>query len=132
MSLSNDIHAISSLLGDAVQQLGKLVQNEAQLARAEIGHKLGQAKLGAAYLAGAAILAIPALVVLLIALALWLSTAFVLAPATGYFIAGAAGAVVALVLGLTGMSHLKPDNLTPKVTMHEVERDIQTAKVLAR
>jgi hypothetical protein len=115
-----------------VEQLAKLVQNEAQLARAEIGQKFGQAKLGAAYLAAAAILAIPAVVVLLIALAIWLTTAFALAPAVGHLIAGAVGVVVALVLGLTGMSYLKPDNLTPKVPIRAVERDIQTAKELAR
>jgi hypothetical protein len=132
MSLSSDIQAIPRLFADAVEQLAKLVQNEAQLARAEIGQKFGQAKLGAAYLAAAAILAIPAVAVLLIALALWLSTAFALNPATGYLIAGAVGVVVALVLGLTGMSYLKPDNLTPKVTIRAVERDIQTAKELAR
>jgi hypothetical protein len=132
MSLSNDIQAIPRLLADAVEQLAKLVQNEAQLARAEIGQKFGQAKLGAAYLAAAAILAIPAVVVLLIALAIWLTTAFALAPAVGHLIAGALGVVVALVLGLIGMSYLKPDNLTPKVTIRAVERDIQTAKELAR
>jgi uncharacterized membrane protein YgcG len=132
MSLSNDIQAIPRLFADAVEQLAKLVQNEAQLARAEIGQKFGQAKLGAAYLAAAATLAIPAVVVLLIALAIWLNTAFALTPAVGHLIAGALGVVVALVLGLTGMSYLKPDNLTPKVTIRAVERDIQTAKELAR
>lgn len=132
MSLSNDMQAIPRLFGNAVEQLGKLVQNEASLARAEISEKLGQAKLGATYLAAAAIFAIPALVLLLIALAIWLSTAFALAPATAYLIAGAAAIVVALVLAMTGMSHLKPENLTPKVTLREVERDIQTAKELAR
>ena len=80
----------------------------------------------------AAVLAIPALVVLFIALAIWLSTAFELTAATGYLIAGGAGIVVALVLALMGMSHLKPENLTPSVTMREVERDIETAKELAR
>ena len=132
MSLSNDINAIPRLLGDAVEQLGKLVQNEAQLARAEISAKVTQAGIGAAYLAGAAMLVIPVLVVLLIALALWLSGAFALSAAASYAIAGAIGAVVAGALGLMGMSYLKPDNLTPKVTMRQVERDIQTAKELAR
>lgn len=132
MSLSNDIHAIPGLVGDAVEQLAKLVQNEAQLARAEISQKVTQAGIGAAYLAGAAILAIPVLVVLLIALALWVSSAFALAPAAGYLIAGAVGGIAALGLGLAGMSYLKPENLTPKVTMRQVERDMQTAKELVR
>lgn len=132
MSLSNDMQAIPRLFGNAVEQLGKLVQNEANLARAEIGERIGQVKLGATYLAVAAVFAIPAAVVLLIALAIWLSTAFALTLVTGYVIAGALGAVIALVLALTGMSHLKPENLTPTVTLREVERDIQTATELAR
>jgi len=126
------MHAIPVLVGDAVEQLGKLVQNEAQLARAEISQKLTQAGLGAAYLAGAAILAIPVLVVLMIALALWLSSAFAITPAAAHLIVAAAGSVLALVLGLAGASYLKPENLKPKVTLRQVERDMQTAKELAR
>ena len=47
MSLSSDIRSIPELFGDAIAQLGKLVQNEAQLARAEISQKINQAKLAA-------------------------------------------------------------------------------------
>ncbi len=56
----------SALFGDAVEQLGKLVQNETQLAKAELTQKITQAGIGAAYIGGAAILFIPVLVVLLI------------------------------------------------------------------
>jgi uncharacterized membrane protein YqjE len=132
MSVSEDLHAIPRLLGDAMEQVGKLIQNEAQLARAEVGEKVRQAGIGAAFLAGAAVLAIPVLVVLLTALALWLSSAFALTPPMAYLLAGAAGAVVAIVLGVTGMRFLKTENLAPTVTMHELERDVQTAKELAR
>jgi len=38
MALSNDLNAIPRLFGDAVEQLGKLVQNEVQLARAAPEH----------------------------------------------------------------------------------------------
>ena len=47
MSLSEDFNAIPKLFGDAVEQLGKLVQNEAQLARAELSQKITQAGIGA-------------------------------------------------------------------------------------
>ena len=130
MSLSNDLHAIPRLLGDAVEQLGKLLQNEAQLARAELSLKLTQACTGAVYLAGAAILAIPVLVVLMIALALWVSSAFAVSAAVGYLIAGAVGAVMALALGLAGLNHFK--NLSPQVTLRQVQRDIDSVKEMAR
>jgi hypothetical protein len=131
MALSNDLNAIPRLFGDAVEQLGKLVQNEVQLARAELAQKMTQASIGAAYVTGAAILSIPVLVVLLIAMALWL-TQLGLSPVVAHLAAAACGAVISVILAMVGMSHLKPENLKPKVTMQQVERDITTAKEMAR
>lgn len=131
MSLSSDIRSIPELFGDAVEQLGKLVQNEAQLAKAEISEKVIQAGMGAAYFGAAAILIIPVVVVLLIALALWL-TQLGLSPAVSHLIAGLVGGLVSAVLALTGMSYLKTDNLTPKVTIREVERDVAAVKEMAK
>ena len=131
MALSNDLNAIPRLFGDAVEQLGKLVQNEVQLARAEITQKLTQASIGAAYVAGAAILALPVLVVLLIALALWLIQ-LGLGPPLAYLAAAACGAVISAVLAGVGMSYLKLENLKPEVTMRQVERDVEIAKEMAR
>ena len=131
MALSNDLNAIPRLFGDAVEQLGKLVQNEVQLARAELAQKMTQASIGAAYVTGAAILSIPVLVVLLIAMALWL-TQLGLSPVVAHLAAAACGAVISVIMAMVGMSHLKPENLKPKVTMQQVERDITTAKEMAR
>jgi hypothetical protein len=131
MALSNDLNAIPRLFGDAVEQLGKLVQNEVQLARAELSQKMAQASIGAAYVTGAAILSIPVLVVVLIALALWL-TQLGLSPVVAHLGAAACGAVISAILAMVGMSHLKPENLKPMVTMRQVERDVETAKEMAR
>jgi hypothetical protein len=131
MSLSGDLNAIPRLFGDAVEQLGKLIQNEAQLARAELSQKITQAGIGAAYLIGAAILCIPVLVVLLIGLAIGLIQ-LGLSPVAAYLIIAAAGAVISAILALAGVNHLKPEKLKPNVTMQQVERDVATAKELAR
>jgi hypothetical protein len=131
MSLSSDLHSIPRLFGDAVEQLGKLVQNEAQLARAELSEKMTQASIGAAYIAGAGILTVPVLVILLIALALWL-TQFGLSPVAAHLVSAGCGAVISIILAMVGMSRLKPENLIPKVTMQQVKRDVATAKELAR
>jgi hypothetical protein len=131
MSLSGDLNSIPRLFGDAVEQLGKLVQNEVQLARAEVSQKIGQAGIGIAYVAGAGVLAIPVLVVALIALALWL-TQFGLSPVVAHLAAAGLGAVISLLLAMVGLSRLKPENLKPKVTIRQVERDVATAKELAR
>jgi hypothetical protein len=131
MSLSEDLHAIPRLFGDAVEQLGKLVQNEAELARAEMSQKITQAGIGIAFVGGAAILCVPVLVVLLLALALWLA-GLGLSPPLAHLAAAGCGALVCAVLALVGAQYLKPDNLKPKVTIQQVERDVATAKELAR
>jgi hypothetical protein len=129
--LSEDLHAIPGLLSDTAEQLGKLLQNEAQLARAELSEKMTQAATGAAYLIGAALLSIPVLVLLLIALALFLAQQG-LSPALSHLIAAGVGLVIAGVLAMAGARYLKPEKLKPRVTLQQVERDIQTAKELAR
>src|SRR3954470_829570 len=112
MSLSNDVRSIPALFGDAIEQLGKLVHNEVQLARAEIAEKVAQAGMGGAYVAAAGVLMIPVLVVLLITLALWLNQ-MGLSPVTSHLLAAAIGAGVSIVLGLVGLNRLKPEKLTP-------------------
>jgi hypothetical protein len=131
MALTDDLHTIPRLFGDAVEQLGKLVQNEAELAKAELSQKIIQAGIGAAYIGGAAILCIPVLVVAMIAIALWL-TQLGLSPVAAHFISAGIGAVICGALGMMGMSYLKPDNLKPTDTIQEVSRDVATAKELAR
>jgi hypothetical protein len=131
MALSDDLHTIPQLFGDAVEQLGKLVQNEAQLAKAELSQKFTQAGIGAAYIGAAAILCIPVLVILLIALALWL-TQIGLSPVAAHFASAAVGGVICGILAMAGLRYLKPENLKPKVTLREVGRDVATAKELAR
>jgi xanthine/uracil permease len=131
MSLPNDIRSIPALFGDAVEQLGKLVSNEVQLARAEISEKMARAGMGVAYVAAAGVLLVPALVVLLITLALWL-TQMGFSPVVSHLIAAAVGMAVSLILGLVGLNHLKPEKLSPTVTIQQVERDVAAAKELAK
>lgn len=131
MSLPRDGHSISELLGDTVEQLGKLVQNEVALARAEISQKVALAGMGAAFFAGAAILIIPVIVMLLITLALWLeSRGF--SAVTSHLLAALAGSLISVALALMGKSYLKPENLKPSVTAQQIERDIAAAKELAK
>ena len=131
MTLSNDVREIPRLFGDAVEQLGKLVRNEAQLAQAELTQKVTQAGIGAAYIAGAAMLAVPVLVLALIALALWLGQMGI-NPAVAHLIAAAVGLAVSVTLALVGKSYFTPANLTPKVSLRQVEKDVAAVKEMAR
>jgi len=131
MSLSQDINAIPRLFGNAVEQLGKLVQNEAQLAKAELSQKMTQAAVGAAYIAGAAVLCIPVVMLLLIAFALWL-VQLGWSPVAAHLAAAGCGAIVCALLAMIGRSYLKPEELKPRVTIQQVERDVATAKEMVR
>jgi hypothetical protein len=131
MALSEDMHAIPRLFGDAVEQLGKLITNEVQLAKAELTEKMSQAGIGAAYLGAAALFAIPVLVLLLMSLALFLQK-MGLSPPVAHLASAGCGAIVCGVLSMMGLSYFKADQLKPKVTIHQVERDVATAKELAR
>jgi hypothetical protein len=129
--LRNDARSISRLLGDAFEQLSHLVQTEIRLARAELADKAAQAGMGVGLLAGGLLFMIPALVLLLIAFALFL-TGLGLSPVTAHLLAGLAGAVIAGILIMLGLARLMPSSLTPDTTIRQVQKDIAAAKEIAR
>jgi hypothetical protein len=129
--LRNDARSISRLLGDAFEQLSHLVQTEIRLARAELADKAAQAGMGVGLLAGGLLFMIPALVLLLIAFALFL-TGLGLSPVTAHLLAGLAGAVIAGILIMLGLARLKPSSLSPDTTIRQVQKDIAAAKEIAR
>jgi hypothetical protein len=131
MAIQNDLRAIGQLAAESIEQLAKLVQNEAELAKTEIGAKIADALRGVAYLAAATLFITPAIVLLLLALAQWM-----VAQGMSSVAAHALAAIVALVIGavlaMIGIQRLKPDNLTPKITVKEIRRDIAAAEEIAR
>ena len=78
-----------------------------------------------------AIILIPALVVLLFAVASALMHAGLSDP-VAYAITGGVSAVIALVLILIGLSRLSADALKPRITLEQVEQDKFVAKEMAR
>jgi hypothetical protein len=125
--IAEDVRSISRLFGDALENLSKLMRTEIQLARAEISEKVSKAAVGAGMLIGALFLLTPALVLFLIAFAIWL-TQLGLSPVTAHFLAGCVALIAAAILAYIGASRLKPSALTPQVTIREVNKDIAAAK----
>src|SRR3954453_14597769 len=123
--------SIPDLLGDAVGQLAKLIGNEFALARAELTDKAAQAGKAAAMIGAGAVLMIPALVLLLFAIAAALMHAGMSDP-VAYLVTAVGAAAVAGILIWFGMSRLSGDALTPKVTLDQVERDKMAAKEMVR
>jgi uncharacterized membrane protein YqjE len=122
MAMSTETRSIAELFSDALHQFTKLVRTELQLARAELAAKASEAAMGIAFIAGAALAMIAALVLLLFALAVWLVELGVPDP-LAYLVAGVVGVLISAFLGWTGMKRLKPDNLAPDRTVKQFQRD---------
>jgi chromate transport protein ChrA len=129
--MSESSESIPRLIGDAIDQLSKLIHNEVQLARAEFSQNLGRAGKGAALVVAAGLMFIPTAVVLMIALALLL-TQRGFSPVISHLLIGGMGLVATIILAMAGMSYLKSENLKLKVTTQQLERDVATAKGLAK
>ena len=68
---------------------------------------------------------------MLLALAQWLVTQGLSSPAA-YALAAIVSLGAGLILAIVGMQRLKPENLTPDVTMKEIRRDIAAAEEITR
>jgi hypothetical protein len=132
MSLADRSRSLSKLLGDAVEQLGALFQVELQLAQAELSENVANAGRGAAYLAAAALFAMPVVTLLLIALALWMREAMAISSALSFLIAALIGAVFGLICGLIALNYLRAKNLRPNITLEQIRRDIAAAKDIGK
>jgi uncharacterized protein YacL len=122
-----DSRPVSELFADALKQLSKLMHNELQLARAEIAVKASEAISGMGLVVGAGISMIPALVLLLMALAAWIEELGT-RSSIAHLIAGAVGLVIGGILAGIGISRLKANSLVPKRTLEQIQRDVTAAK----
>jgi hypothetical protein len=129
--LSTDSKSISALFGDVVDQLGHLIATEVRLAQAELSRKVDEVGRGAAFLVAAGVLMIPAVVMLLIALALWLSQMGI-ATSLSYLISAAVGGALSMVFLFTGLGRLNPKRLKLKSTMQQINQDVAAARKLAK
>jgi hypothetical protein len=128
---SQSSRSIPELFSDAVGQLGKLVGNEFELARAELTEKASQAGRAAAMIGAGAVILIPALVLLLFAL----SSALIrsgLSDPVAHLLTGGGAALVSVALILIGLSRVSGDALKPSVMLDQVQRDKIAAKEMVR
>lgn len=131
MASANNNRSIPDLLGDAVAQLAKLIGNEFELARAELADKAAQVARASALIGAGAVLMIPALVVLLFAIAAGLMHAGISDP-VAYLLTAIGAMAISGILIWVGLSRLSGDALTPKVTLDQLERDKLAAKEMVR
>jgi drug/metabolite transporter (DMT)-like permease len=129
----SDIHmrSVTELLGDLASQVSALFRKEIQLARAEVGEKIGEAGSSVGFLAAGGIMALAALIVLLFALVAGLVEMGLEAWLAG-LIVGVVVALAGYALLRTGLSRLKASNLTPRRTAEQLSRDAAAAKEAVR
>jgi hypothetical protein len=123
--------SIPELFGDAVGQLAKLVGNEFALARAELSEKATQAGRAAVLIAAGAVILMPALVLLLFAVAATLIRSGFSDP-IAYLLTGGGTAIVAGALIAIGFGRISGDAMKPSVTLEQVEKDKSAAREMAR
>jgi hypothetical protein len=128
---STNNRSIPDLVSDALGQLAKLVSNEFELARAEMTEKAVTAGRAAALIAAGAVFFIPALVMVLFAIAAALMHAGLSDP-VAYLITGVGAAAVGAALVWSGLSRFSGGALKPKVTLEQIERDKMAAREMVR
>ncbi len=122
---------IPELLGDALTELSKLIQAEFAIAQLEITDKIA-GMLGAAKLIGiGAAIALPALVIILMAIAAVLMHAG-LPDWAAYLCTGIAAAIAAAGLIHAGLNRFSSRTLTPEATLEQLRKDRLTAKAMTQ
>ncbi|MDE2361939.1 MAG: phage holin family protein [Hyphomicrobiales bacterium] len=127
----DDPRSIADLIGDALTQGATLLRNEAELARAELAEKFATAARGATLVVVGLAFVIPAITLLLAALAAGLML-HNLAPWLACLIAACVGFVIAGVAIAYGASRFSAERLTPKATLDQIRRDREAAQELTR
>jgi hypothetical protein len=123
--------SIPELFSDAFGQLAKLIGNEFELARAEMSDKVNQVGRAAVLIGIGALILMPALVLVLFAIAAALvDSGF--SPAVSYLLTGVGTAVISAVLIGIGVSRLSGDAMRPSMTIDQLQRDKVAAKEMMR
>jgi hypothetical protein len=124
--------SVPELLSSLIGQISTLFRKEIQLARAEVGEKLGTVAGAVTPIAAGAGLLLGALIMLLLALAALLVHLFDMATGWAALIVGILAAVGGYALIRGGLSKLNASNLMPTRTAEQLSRDAQVAKEQVR
>jgi Putative Actinobacterial Holin-X, holin superfamily III len=131
VTMIRDERSIAQLFGDSISELAKLVQNEVDLARAEIVQKLSLGTAAAKLIVGGAIFLTPGIVLVLLAIAAEL-TALGLSQPLAYLISGVGALIIAGILISVGVSRLSTSALKPSATLDQIRQDKAMATELMR
>jgi uncharacterized membrane protein YqjE len=120
--------SIPGILSELISQFTTLVRQESELARTEMSEKIGSAVMGLVMAVGAAILLLPALVILLMAGVYGLSEGAQWPMWMSALVVGGATFIIGLIVVAIGASRLKPSALKPEKTIKQLQEDAAMAK----
>jgi len=123
--------SIPTLLSDVFGQLAKLIGNEFDLAKAELSDKAHQFGKAAAMIGVGALFLMPALVMLLFAVAAGLMHAGLSDP-VAYLLTGMVTAAMAGSLVIIGLKKLSGDAMKPKIMIEQLQRDKAAAQEMVQ
>ena len=123
----NTRRSVPELVSSVFRQLAELMRTEGMLARAEMSEKISHIGSGLGLLVAGAILAMPALVVLLEAAVAALVESG-MAPYWAAFLVGGLCLLLGIILLLVGASRLRARNLVPDKTLQQLQHDADAAR----
>jgi mannose/fructose/N-acetylgalactosamine-specific phosphotransferase system component IIC len=127
MALHESSRPLGSLFTDVVSEVTHLFQTEMRLVRAEMNEKVSRVANSGALIGAGAVVMIPAVFILLLAIVRWLVVAG-LPEQWGLTIVGAVIAIVGAALLMKGINNLKGPALVPDRTIRQVRADVSLAK----
>ncbi len=119
--------SVPELFASVFRQLAELMRTEGLLARTEMSEKMTHMGTGLGLLLGGAVLAMPALVVLLEAAVAALAENG-MAPYWAALLVGGACLLLGIILLLTGANWLRAGNLIPHRTLQQLQHDANAAR----
>ena len=127
MATHESTRPLATLFTDVVSELTHLFQTEFRLMRAEMNEKVSRVANSGALIAAGAIVMLPAIFILLLAIVRWLAVAG-LPEHWGLTIVGVVIAIVGAGLLMKGINNLKGPALVPNRTIEQVRADVSLAK----
>ena len=127
MAAHDSTRSLASLFTDLISEVTQLFQTEIRLVRAEMNEKVSRVANSGALIGAGAVMMLPAVFILLLAIVRWLEVAG-LPEQWGLLIVGVVVAAVGAILLMKGINNLKGSALVPRRTIEQVQADFSVAK----
>jgi hypothetical protein len=131
MAARDSARPLASLFTDLISEVTQLFQAEIRLVRAEMNEKVGRIANSGALIGAGAVVMLPAVFILLLAIVRWLEVAG-LPDQWGLLIVGVVVAALGTLLLMKGINNLKGSALVPQRTIEQVRADFSVAREQVR